>query len=114
MYNSNLFDIDMAMEEAAELIVALNKLKRNLVGDPAVRVSMDDALKGVVEEIADVRFTLNTVIKDFKLDENEIVNTMVDKKHRTQELIKKHKQNPKPLPTYEDYAREGRSHLSNL
>ena len=105
MYNSDLFDIDMAIEEAGELIVALSKLKRNKVNDPTVRVNMNDALAGVVEEIADVRYTLNKVIRDFKLDENEIVNTMVDKKH---------KQNPKPLPIYEDYARDGRSHLSNL
>ena len=118
MYNSDLFDIDMAIEEAGELIVALSKLKRNKVNDPTVRVNMNDALAGVVEEIADVRYTLNKVIRDFKLDENEIVNTMVDKKHRTQELIKKHKQNPKPLPIYEDdpmnVPRERRSHLSNL
>lgn len=122
MYNSDLFDIDMAIEEAGELVVALSKLKRNKVNDPTVRVNMNDALAGVVEEIADVRYTLNKVIRDFKLDENEIVNTMVDKKHRTQELIKKHKQNPKPLPTYwESYKddpmnvpRERRSHLDNL
>ena len=122
MYNSDLFDIDMAIEEAGELIVALSKLKRNKVNDPTVRVNMNDALAGVVEEIADVRYTLNKVIRDFKLDENEIVNTMVDKKHRTQELIKKHKQNPKPLPTYEEaymdnpmnMPRERRSHLANL
>lgn len=100
MYNSDLFDIDMAIEEAGELIVALSKLKRNKVNDPTVRVNMNDALAGVVEEIADVRYTLNKVIRDFKLDENEIVNTMVDKKHRTQELIKKNLREPKPLPTY--------------
>lgn len=118
MYNDDLFDIDMAIEEAGELIVALSKLKRNKVNDPTVRVNMSDALNGVVEEIADVRYTLNKVIRDFKLDENEIVNTMVDKKHRTQELIKKHKQNPKHLPTCDDgltnIPRECRSHLANL
>lgn len=118
MYNCDLFDIDMAIEEAGELVVALSKLKRNKINDPTVRVNMNDALAGVVEEIADVRYTLNKVIRDFKLDENEIVNTMVDKKHRTQELIKKHKQNPKPLPIYDDdpmyVPRECRSHLSNL
>ena len=124
MYNSDLFDIDMAIEEAGELVVALSKLKRNKVNDPTVRVNMNDALAGVVEEIADVRYTLNKVIRDFKLDENEIVNTMVDKKHRTQELIKKNLHEPKPLPTYWDafkdmddpmnVPRERRSHLDNL
>lgn len=118
MYNSNLFDIDIAMEEAAELIRALSKLKRNLVNDPAVRVNMEEALNGVVEEIADVRYTLNTVVKDFKLDENEIINIMVEKKRRTRELLKKKLCEPKPLPIYEDdpmnVPRERRSHLSNL
>ena len=124
MYNSDLFDIDMAIEEAGELVVALSKLKRNKVNDQTVRVNMNDALAGVVEEIADVRYTLNKVIRDFKLDENEIVNTMVDKKHRTQELIKKNLHEPKPLPTYWDafkdmddpmnVPRERRSHLDNL
>lgn len=122
MYNNNLFDIDIAMEEAAELIRALSKLKRNLVNDPAVRVNMEQALNNVVEEIADVRYTLNTVIKDFKIDENEIVNIMVEKKRRTRELLKKNMQEPKPLPTYwEAYKddpmnapKERRSHLSNL
>ena len=33
MYNSDLFDIDMAIEEAGELIVALSKLKRNKTND---------------------------------------------------------------------------------
>jgi chemotaxis regulatin CheY-phosphate phosphatase CheZ len=100
MYENNLFDIDIAMEEAAELIRALSKLKRNLVNDPAVRVNMEQALNNVVEEIADVRYTLNTIIKDFKLDENEILNVMVEKKRRTRELLKKSMQEPKPLPTY--------------
>ena len=31
MYNSDLFDIDMAIEEAGELVVALSKLKRNKI-----------------------------------------------------------------------------------
>ncbi len=118
MYNSDLFDIDMAIEEAGELIVALSKLKRNKINDITVRVSMDEALNGVIEEIADVRYTVNKVIKDFKLDENEILNTMVDKKHRTQELKKKKLSEAKPLPTYwqtyEDEKRIGKSHLSNL
>lgn len=122
MYNSDLFDIDMAIEEAGELIVALSKLKRNKTNDPTVRVNMNDALAGVVEEIADVRYTLNKVIRDFKIDENEIVNTMVDKKHRTQELLKKNLHEPKPIPTYWDafkddpmnVPREKRSHLDNL
>lgn len=122
MYNSDLFDIDMAMEEAGELIVALSKLKRNRINDPTVRVNINEALNGVMEEIADVRYTLNKVIRDFKLDENEIVNTMVDKKHRTQELLKKNLSEPKPLPTYLDtfadnpmnLPREKRSHLDDL
>ena len=100
MYNSDLFDIDMAIEEAGELIVALSKLKRNKVNDITVRVTMDEALNGVVEEIADVRYTVNKVIRDFKLDENEIINTMVDKKHRTQELKKKKLSEAKPVPTF--------------
>ena len=100
MYKSNLFNIDIAMEEAAELIRALSKLKRNLVNDPAVRVNMEEALNNVMEEIADVRYTLNTVIKDFKLDENEIINIMVEKKRRTKEILKKRMQEPTPIPTY--------------
>lgn len=82
-------DIGIAVEELSELIKALQKLARLKLDDKTLRVTDDEIIKNIKEEIVDVKISLD-VIKDI-IYENELeyYQNIVKKLLRKDKLLNK-------------------------
>lgn len=79
--------LDQTIEECAELIVACEKLKRNIVPGNPTPVTKDEAIASVTEEIADVNVCMVKVMMELNISADDVVDTMRWKAMRAQERM---------------------------
>ena len=82
-------DIAVAVEELTELIKPLQKLARLKLNDKTLRVTDEEIINNIKEEIADVKIALD-VIKDIVYENDlEYYQNIVKKLLRKEELLNK-------------------------
>ena len=82
-------DIAVAVEELGELIKPLQKLARLKLNDKTLRVTDEEIINSIKEEIADVKIALD-VIKDIVYENDlEYYQNIVKKLLRKEELLNK-------------------------
>ena len=82
-------DITITIEELSELIKPLQKLARLKFGDKTLRVSEEEIINSIKEEIVDVKITLDKIIDIVYQNELEYYANIVKKLIRKDELLKK-------------------------
>lgn len=70
---------NQCVEECAELIQALNKFKRSFGAGKPPRISREEALDNIIEEIADVEIMLEQMIHLIGIHRRDIDAIKVDK-----------------------------------
>ena len=82
-------DIAVAVEELGELIKPLQKLARLKLKDKTLRISDDEIINQIKEEIADVKVALDSIIDIVYENELEYYQNIVKKLIRKDELLNK-------------------------
>ena len=82
-------DIGIAVEELSELIKALQKLARLKLDDKTLRVTDEEIIKNIKEEIVDVKISLDTIIDIIYENEIEYYQNIVKKLLRKDKLLNK-------------------------
>ena len=82
-------DIGIAVEELSELIKALQKLARLKLDDKTLRVTDEEIIKNIKEEIVDVKISLDTIIDNIYENELEYYQNIVKKLLRKDKLLNK-------------------------
>ena len=82
-------DIAVAVEELSELIKALQKLARLKLDDKTLRVTDEEIINSIKEEIVDVKISLDTIIDNIYENELEYYQNIVKKLIRKDELLNK-------------------------
>lgn len=82
-------DIGIAVEELSELIKALQKLARLKLDDKTLRVTDEEIIKNIKEEIVDVKISLDTIIDIIYENELEYYQNIVKKLLRKDKLLNK-------------------------
>lgn len=79
--------LDQTIEECAELIVACEKLKRNIVPDNPTPVTKEEAIESIKEEIADVQVCLGKLTRELGISLAEIDEIMTQKIGRARDRL---------------------------
>ena len=82
-------DIGIAVEELSELIKALQKLARLKLDDKTLRVTEEEIIKNIKEEIVDVKISLDAIIDNIYENELEYYQNIVKKLLRKDKLLNK-------------------------
>ena len=82
-------DISVAVEEMGELIKPLQKLARLKLDDKTLRVTDEEIIKNIKEEIVDVKISLDTIIDIIYENELEYYQNIVKKLLRKDNLLNK-------------------------
>lgn len=82
-------DIGIAVEELSELIKALQKLARLKLDDKTLRVTEEEIIKNIKEEIVDVKISLDAIIDNIYENEIEYYQNIVKKLLRKDKLLNK-------------------------
>ena len=82
-------DIAVAVEELSELIKALQKLARLKINDKTLRVTGQEIINQIKEEIVDVKISLDTIIDNVYQNELEYYQNIVKKIVRKEKLLNK-------------------------
>ena len=82
-------DITITIEELSELIKALQKLARLKLDDKTLRVTEEEIINSIKEEIVDVKITLDTIIDNVYQNDLEYYQNIVKKLIRKDELLNK-------------------------
>ena len=82
-------DIAVAVEELGELIKPLQKLARLKLNDKTLRVTDEEIIKQIKEEIVDVKIALDTIIDNVYQNELEYYQNIVKKLVRKEKLLNK-------------------------
>ena len=82
-------DIAVAVEELGELIKPLQKLARLKINDKTLRVTDEEIIKQIKEELVDVKIALDTIIDNVYQNELEYYQNIVKKLVRKEKLINK-------------------------
>ena len=82
-------DIAVAVEELTELIKPLQKLARLKLNDKTLRVSEEEIINSIKEEIVDVKIALDSIIDNIYENELEYYQNIVKKLLRKDKLLNK-------------------------
>ena len=82
-------NIAVAVEELGELIKPLQKLARLKLNDKTLRVTDEEIINSIKEEIVDVKISLDTIIDIVYENELEYYQNIVKKLIRKDELLNK-------------------------
>ena len=82
-------DIGIAVEELSELIKALQKLARLKLDDKTLRVTDEEIIKNIKEEIVDVKISLDAIIDNIYENDLEYYQNIVKKLLRKDKLLNK-------------------------
>ena len=82
-------DIGIAVEELSELIKALQKLARLKLDDKTLRVTDEEIIKNIKEEIVDVKISLDVIIDIIYENDLEYYQNIVKKLLRKDKLLNK-------------------------
>ena len=80
--------LDQTIEECAELIMACEKLKRNIVPGNPTPVTEEEALESIKEEIADIQVCLDKLTRMLGISLSEIDEIMTQKIARAEERLR--------------------------
>ena len=82
-------DIAVAVEELTELIKPLQKLARLKLDDKTLRVTDEEIIKNIKEEIVDVKISLDAIIDNIYENDLEYYQNIVKKLIRKEKLLNK-------------------------
>ena len=82
-------DIAVAVEELSELIKALQKLARLKINDKTLRVTDQEIINQIKEEIVDVKISLDPIIDNVYQNDLEYNQNIVKKLVRKEKLLNK-------------------------
>ena len=82
-------DIAVCVEEMGELIKTLQKLARLKLNDKTLRVTDEEIISQIKEEIADVKIALDVIIDSVYQNDLEYYQNIVKKLFRTESLKNK-------------------------
>ena len=82
-------DIAVVVEELGELIKPLQKLARLKLKDKTLRVTDEEIINSIKEEIVDVKISLDTITDNIYENELEYYQNIVKKLIRKDELLNK-------------------------
>ena len=82
-------DISVAVEELSELIKPLQKLARLKLNDKTLRVTDEEIIKNIKEELVDVKVALDSIIDNVYQNDLEYYQNIVKKLIRKDELLNK-------------------------
>ena len=82
-------DISVAVEELSELIKPLQKLARLKLNDKSLRVTDEEIIKNIKEELVDVKIALDKIIDNVYQNELEYYQNIVKKLIRKEKLLNK-------------------------
>lgn len=82
-------DIAVAVEELGELIKPLQKLSRLKLKDKTLRVTDEEIINQIKEEIVDVKLALDSIIDNIYQNDLEYYQNIVKKLIRKDELLNK-------------------------
>ena len=82
-------DISVAVEELSELIKPLQKLARLKLNDKTLRVTDEQIINQIKEEIVDVKIALDTIIDNVYQNDLEYYQNITKKLIRTEKLLNK-------------------------
>ena len=82
-------DIAVAVEELGELIKPLQKLARLKLDDKTLRVTEEEIIKNIKEELVDVKIALDPIIDNVYQNELEYYQNIVKKLIRKEKLLNK-------------------------
>ena len=82
-------DIAVAVEELGELIKPLQKLARLKLNDKTLRVTDEEIINSIKEEIADVKVTLDSIIEIVYENDLEYYQNIIKKLIRKDKLLNK-------------------------
>ena len=82
-------DIAVAVEELTELIKPIQKLARFKLNDKTLRVTDEEIINSIKEEIADVKIALDVIIDIVYENDLEYYQNIVKKLLRKEELLNK-------------------------
>ena len=82
-------DIAVAVEELTELIKPLQKLARLKLNDKTLRVTDEEIINSIKEEIVDVKISLDAIIDNLYENDLEYYQNIVKKLMRKDELLNK-------------------------
>ena len=82
-------DIAVAVEELTELIKPLQKLARLKLDDKTLRVTDEEIINSIKEEIVDVKISLDTIIDNIYENDLEYYQNIVKKLMRKDKLLNK-------------------------
>ena len=87
--NISYIDIAIAVEELGELIKPLQKLARLKLNDKTLRVTDEEIINQIKEEIADVKIALDSIIDSVYQNDLEYYQNITKKLVRTESLKNK-------------------------
>lgn len=87
--NISYIDIAIAVEELGELIKPLQKLARLKLNDKTLRVTDEEIINKIKEEIVDVKISLDSIIDIVYENELEYYQNITKKLVRTESLKNK-------------------------
>ena len=82
-------DISVAVEELSELIKPLQKLARLKLNDKTLRVTDEEIINQIKDEIVDVKIALDNIIDNVYQNDLEYYQKIVKKLLRTEKLLNK-------------------------
>lgn len=82
-------DIAVCVEELGELIKPLQKLARLKLNDKTLRVTDDEIINQIKEEIVDVKISLDGIIDSVYQNDLEYYQNIVKKLFRTEKILNK-------------------------
>lgn len=82
-------DIAIAVEELTELIKPLQKLARLKLDDKTLRVTDEEIIKNIKEEIVDVKIALDSIIDNVYQNDLEYYQNITKKLLRKDKLLNK-------------------------
>ena len=82
-------DIAVAVEELTELIKPLQKLARLKLDDKTLRVTDEEIINSIKEEIVDVKISLDAIIDNIYENDLEYYQNIVKKLMRKDKLLNK-------------------------
>ena len=85
----SFMDIAVAIEEMSELIKPLQKLARLKLDDKTLRVTDEEIINSIKEEIVDVKIALNSIIDVVYQNDLEFYQNIVKKLVRKENLLNK-------------------------
>ena len=87
--NISYIDIAIAVEELGELIKPLQKLARLKLNDKTLRVTDEEIINKIKEEIVDVKISLDSIIDSVYQNDLEYYQNITKKLVRTENLKNK-------------------------